>query len=317
MKKWKHLIVALALLVAGSMSFAANQDVPLPAIHFTNFLIARDVTANVSGSGGFLNNWILSVPPGWPYLCVEVENESASLPLVYGLNAYASGDDAIRGFSGNGGAWAQLPVQGSQPAASGNSQGWSVPGGSIGYLLVRLTSSSRVALVPSDLNSAASKVSILGSLNNVGACGPVDWDTVFFSDQESVTANHSTDVIGPASTFAYFNDLSTVRGCEFYLSTTNEAGTTPTLNVRIGTHDPFSTATDDRISFPQFTTGGPVFTIFPYSAGGATASHTASTGTLTVNTEVPGYFEHGLEVDYVVGGTNPNYTVALWGVCQR
>lgn len=312
-------VVLLAIFASPLPLWAQNpQDILVPPPIGTSEIIARNVTANTSGQTGLLNNFILNVPSSWPFLCVSVTNRSAAQALLFKMNAYTSIDPAISLYAKNTASWTQLGVQGTPAAGiAGAGMGFSSTAANPAFLVVKLSNARKIALVPSNLNGSTSPtISMFAALSATGVCGPASYDTVYFEDFELITGNRTVKLIGPDAAFQYFSDLSTVRFCEFYAISHNNAGAGPTLNVRVQSFDPVSAAVDDRVSFTQFTVGDQS-KILPFATAGALVDHTPAAGTLAAGTAQVGMFERGLSIQYTVTGVGASYNATVFGLCSR
>lgn len=310
-----HKII-LILILFPSLALA-SQDIVLPNISIPQFLIGRGLTANASGSGGFNNNFIMTVPSGWPYLCVQVSSQ-AGFSMKYSLSAYSAIDPATSTFTGNPYAWSPLPVQGDSPVpfTSTTGGGWQVVGGYPSTNIIGLTSSGVIDLSFSqaDNGSYSGAINILGSLSSTGVCGKSNWNIAKYWYEAPVTTTGQVLLIGPTNSFYFVNNTDNFVGCQVSFEGNNTAGTTPTENVYLGSYG-FG-FNDDRISFTQFTTGD-VKRSISFSAASNTTDHQIAFGSLAAGTTMPGIFNDGMILKWVLGGTTPAYTNAIEVDCYR
>ncbi len=312
-------LVLFLLIVPGSLWPAGTPvDILIPQTPNLTIQVGRGLVANASGNNGFLNNWIMTFPQGYTYACIGVHNPGTG-SVIFNMAAYTSLDGSVNSFTGNASSWTQVPVQGNKFGNNASISGYSVSAASTALLLARLSGASKLDLSPTLVNSSTIPLDLFVSLNNNGQCGTIDWNTIYFYDARPSLGAASTTVnlIGPTSSFTFFNDMSTVKQCQVTIITTNNAGTNPTLNVRLGAYDPITGWEDDRISFTQFTSGV-VYRTASLAQYVSAVDRVLANFSLAAGTEQQGMFTGGLEVNYAIGGTvSPNYTIILEGACSR
>jgi hypothetical protein len=311
------IIITLLLSLKGAAAAAGSIDVVVPAIRTgVTANVVQNATANAGGPGGLLNNYIITVPTGWPFACVSFQNKSSN-SLSFSMLAFTSLDNSASSFTGNT-SWTQVSVQGIHTYTSTNGTGFAAAANSTALLLTRIAGAGKITLVPISINHAETNpVSVYLTLNNTGQCGIVDWSTVYFQDvQAPLTTTKTVNIIGPDSSFSYFNDLSTVTSCQIILGSSSSTGS-PTLNVYIAANDINSGQIDDRISFTQLTTTAASRTAL-LSQFTSVADRVTTQYSLGAATEQPGLITGGLNVRYTVAGSGAAYaSVSVYGVCKR
>jgi len=314
------LRLILSSLLALALSVPALADtITVPAmVSNATIPVALNVDAQKHGPTGLLNNYILTVPPGWSYGCMSVLTNSA-IELV--VKSYISRDGSVTSFNatpiaGAFNPWQQVPLQGVSPTNAGATKGAYVVGAP--DFLLTIGGASKVAVTFANPLASPASARVFFSLNNDGACGQVSRNISYFEDYTTVNAGATVSIplIGTYYTSApnYFDDMSSVTACDFYVSAIKNAGAS-TLNAYIEA-SPYNIANvlDDRVSFTQFAASGTfVATVAQYASA---VPHALAYHTLAGGSSQAGLFTNGI-VETFVAGAGGTWTVTTVGVCKR